>query len=137
MESNQISNDEVKIYTWMVNETSSELKKHKNKVVLISIGISIVIFSLIMSYWTKSTTVTHTTSLLIGAQLYSFYGALLLAIGAISSPPTLGLMSMTRLNGNPKLFSALMKSRFSARVGIGFVIAGFLMHGIVMITYGS
>lgn len=65
------------------------------------------------------------------------WGALLLALGAFSSPSTLGLMSMTRLDGNSKLFAELMKSRLSAIVGVYFIVSGLFIQGLAMVVFGS
>ncbi len=65
------------------------------------------------------------------------YGALLLALGAIAMPSTLGLMSMTRFDGNSKLFAELMKSRFSALVGVYFIVGGFSIQASTMLRFGS
>ena len=58
-------------------------------------------------------------------------------MGAFSSPSTLGLMSMTRLDSNPKLFAELMKSRLSAIVGVYFIVGGFSIQAAVMLAFGS
>ena len=87
-------------------------------------------------YWI-SPTAAHSTSVLIGGQLYMLYGALLLAGGAFSSPSVLGLMSMTRCDGNSKLFAELMKSRFAATVGIYFVVIGFSIQTTVTLMIGN
>jgi hypothetical protein len=131
-----MNDQESKTYAWLLNETKPELGRHRRRVVIGSILASLAILCFIKCYW-LTPTLTDSTRLVIGGQFYALFGALLLAIGAISRPSTLGLMSMTRLNGNPKLFAELMKSRFSARVGIGFVVGGFLMQGLVMIISGS
>ena len=87
-------------------------------------------------YWNRPT-VAYSTSLLIGGGLYALWGALLLAVGAVSSPSTLGLMSMTRIDGNSKLFMELMKSRFSAIVGVSFIVGGFSIQLFGTLLSGS
>ena len=90
----------------------------------------------IIWYWIRPDA-TYSTALLIGGQLYALVGSLLLIIGALSSPSTLGLMCMTRAGGNSQLFAELMKSRFSAIVGVCFVVGGFSIQAAVTLVFGS
>ena len=136
MKANQMSDGERETYSWLVNKTKPELNKHRRWVIIGSIVISLLVLITIVRFWIIPT-VTITTSLLIGGQLYALWGALLLVLGAVSSPPTLGLMSMTRWDGNSKLFAELMKSRFSARVGIAFVVCGFFIQALGMLIFGT
>ena len=51
-------------------------------------------------------------------------------------------MSMTRaedmaFDGNSKLFTELMKSRFSAIVGVCFVVGGFFIQALAMLVFGN
>ena len=137
MKANQMSDGERATFTWLVNKTKPELKRHRRKVIIVSIVVSLVVLGIIIWYWNRPT-VAYSTSLLIGGGLYALWGALLLALGAFSNPLTLGLMSMTRaedmaFDGNSKLFTELMKSRFSAIVGVCFVVGGFSIQSICML----
>lgn len=134
MAEDQLSDEEKKIYKMLVNKTQPELSKYQWMVVIISALIFILIVTAIRSWWV-SPTVTPSTSLLLGGQLYALYGGLLLAVGAFSSPSTLALLSMTYTSGNPRLFASLMKARFAARVGVWFVVGGFLIQGATMLVF--
>ena len=136
MRVNQMSEGERETYEWLVNKTKPELKRHQYKVVIGSIVVFLVVLGIVIWYWIMPP-LAHSTSLLIGGQLYALWGALLLARGAWSSPPTLGLMSMTRWDGNSKLFMKLMKSRFNAVVGISFIVGGFSIQSICMLLFGT
>ena len=136
MKYNQMSDEERKTYTWLVNKTKPEIKRYRRKVIIASIVVSLVVLGIIIWYWNRPT-VAYSTSLLIGGGLYALWGALLLALGAVSSPSTLGLMSMTRWDGNSKLFMELMKSRFSAIVGVSFIVGGFSNQSICMLLLGT
>ena len=136
MKANQMSDGERKTYVWLVNETKPELKRHQCEVIIASTVVFLVVLGVMIWYGIRPT-VAYSTSLLIGGQLYSLYGALLLALGAVSSPSTLGLISMARWDGNPKLFAELMKSRFSALVGISFIMCGFTIQALAMLSSGS
>ena len=131
---NQMSGGERETYTRFVNETKPELKRYQYKVIIASIVVFLVVLGIIIWYWNRPT-VAYSTSLLIGGGLYALYGALLLVVGAVSSSTTLGLMSMTRWDGNPKLFAELMKSRFSAIVGVSFIVGGFSIQASVMLLF--
>ena len=136
MKANQMSDSEREIYTRFVKETKPEIKRYKRKVIIGSTVVSLVVLGIIIWYWNRPT-VAYSTSLLIGGGLYALWGALLLALGAFSSPSTLGLMSMTRWDGNSKLFMELMKSRFSAIVGVSFIVGGFSIQSICMLLLGT
>ena len=136
MKSNQMSDSERETYTRFVKETKPVLKRYQCKVIIASIVVSLVVLGVIIWYWNRPT-VAYSTSLLIGGGLYALWGALLLALGAVSSPSTLGLMSMTRWDGNSKLFMELMKSRFSAIVGVSFIVGGFSIQSICMLLLGT
>jgi len=127
MKSNQMSDGERATCTWLVNKTKPERKRHRCQVISASIVMFLVGLGAIIQCWI-SPTVSYSTSLLIGGLFYAWYGTLLLALGAISSPITLGLMSMTRYDGNSKLFTELMKSRFSAHIGIWFLVGAFAIQ---------
>jgi len=126
------SSEEERVYESLMKAAKPRLTKYKWGVIIISIGIFILISYLVYGYWVRPS-ISHFTSAVIGAQFYSLYGALLLSLGAIAKPYTLALMSMTRVGYNTDLFTELMKSRFIARIGIGFVVFGFLVNGIVMV----
>jgi len=134
MKDDQMSDSERETYTRFVKETKPALKRYQCKVIIGSIVVFLVVLGVIVWYWI-SPTVTYSASLLIGGQLYALYGALLLAVGAFSSPSILALMSMTRWDGNSKLFAALMRSRFSARVGIYFIVGGFSIQASVTLVF--
>ena len=134
MMGNQMSDSERETYTRFVNETKPEINRYQRKVIIGSVVIFLIVLGAIIWYWI-SPTVAYSTSLLIGGQLYALYGALLLAVGAFSSPSILALMSMTRWDGNSKLFAALMMSRFSARVGIYFIVGGFSIQASVTLVF--
>ncbi len=136
MNDNQMSDEERRTYAQLVNETKPEINRYQRKVVIGSVVVFLVVLGTIIWYWV-SPTVTYSTSLLIGGQLYALYGALLLAIGALSSPSILGLMSMTRVDGNSKLFAALMKSRFCAIIGIYVIVGGFSIQASTVLVFGS
>ena len=136
MKIDQMSAEERKTYNWLLNETKPELKRYRCKVIIYSIVVFLVVLGGIIWHW-NSPTIACSTSLLIGGLLYAFWGALLLVWGAFSSPSTLGLMSMTRLGGNPMLFAELMKSRFSALVGIYFIVGGFAIQAAAMLAFGN
>ena len=136
MKANQMSDGERKTYTWLVNETKPELRKYQCEVISASIVIFLVGLGAIIWCWI-SPTVSYSTSLLIGGLFYAWYGTLLLALGAISSPITLGRMSMTRWDGNPKLFEELMRSRFSAHIGIWFLVGAFAIQLLGVGLLGS
>jgi vacuolar-type H+-ATPase subunit I/STV1 len=129
--------DEIrKIYADLVDKTKPELKRYKCTVSILSGVVFLVILGVIIQYW-MTPNVAHSTSISIGGLLCSLYGALLLAIGALSSSPTLGLMCITFAGGNPKLFVGLMKSRFSALVGVYFIVGGFAIQAAVMLAFRS
>ena len=136
MKYNQMSDEEREIYTTLLNKTKPKINRHRRKVIIASIVVSLVVLGTIIWYWNRPT-VAYSTSLLIGGGLYALWGALLLARGAVSSPSTLGLMSMTRWDGNSKLFVELMKSRFSALVGVYFIVGGFSLQASAMLSFGS
>ena len=136
MKANQMSDGERKTYTWLLNETKPEINRYRRKVIIGSTVVFLTVLGVIIWYWVRPT-VAYSTSLLIGGLLYAWYGALLLALRALSSPSTLGLMSMTRFDGNSKLFAELMKSRFSAIVGVYFIVGGFSIQAAVMLAFGS
>ena len=136
MKDNKMSDGERETYARFANETKLELKRHRSKVTIASTVVFLAVLGIIVWYWMRPT-VTYSTSLSIGGQFYALYGALLLALGAVSSPSTLGLMSMTRWDGNSKLFAELMKSRLSAVVGIYFIVSGFFIQGLAMVVFGS
>lgn len=135
MKASQMSDEERETYTWLVNKTKTELKRYRCKVIIVSIVVFLAVFGVIVWYWIRPT-IAYSTSLSIGGLLYAWYGALLLALMAFSSPSTLGLMSMTRIDGNSKLFAELMKSRFSTIVGICFIVGGFSIQAAVMLAFG-
>jgi hypothetical protein len=132
MKIDQMSAGERKTYDWLVNKAKPELKRYKYTVSILSGVVFLVILGVARQYWIMPT-VAYSTSVSIGGLLCSLYGALLLAVGALSSLPTLGLMSMTRFNGNPKLFAELAKARFSALVGVCFIVGGFFVQALVML----
>ena len=136
MKSNQMSDSERETYTRFVKETKPVLKRYQCKVIIASIVVFLVVLGIIIWYCNMPT-VAYSTSLLIGGGLYALWGALLLALGAFSSPTTLGLMSMARFNGNSKLFAELMKSRLSAIVGVSFIVGGFSIQSICMLLLGT
>ena len=136
MKDDQMSDEERKTYTTLLNKAKPEINRHRRKVIICSIIVFLVVLGIIIWYLNMPT-VTYSTSLLIGGQLYALWGALLLVLGAVSGPPTLGLMSMTRVGGNSRLFAELMKSRFSARVGIYFIVGGFSIQALVMLVFRS
>ena len=136
MKGNQMSDSERETYTRFVNETKPALKRYQRGVIIISIVVFLVVLGVIIWYWIRPT-ITYSTSLSIGGQLYALWGALLLALGAISTPSTLGLISMTRWDGNAKLFAELMKSRFSAIVGVSFIVGGFSIQSLSTVVFGS
>jgi len=136
MKDSQMSDEEKEVYARLINETSPTIRKHQRRVVCGSIVVSLVILGLTIWYWLRPT-VAYSASFLIGGSLYALWGALLLALGAVSNPTTIGLMSMTCFDGNPKLFAELMKSRSNARVGIGFIMAGFSIQAATLLTFAS
>ena len=136
MKYNQMSDEEREVYTELLNTAKPDINRHRSEVIIASIVVSLVVLGVIIWYWIRPT-VSISTSLLIGGQLYALWGALLLALGAFSSPSTFGLMSMTRVGGNPKLFAELMKSRFSAIVGVSFIVIGFSIQAAVTLAFGS
>ena len=137
MKGNQMSDGERETYTRFVRETKPALKRYQCKVIIGSTVVFLTVLGIIIIWYWVRPTVSISTSLLIGGGLYALYGALLLALGAVSTPSTLGLMSMTRFDGNSKLFAELMKSRLSARVGIYFVVLGFSLQVLTMLSFGS
>ncbi len=136
MKANQMSDGERETYAWLLNKTRTELNKHRCKVIIASIVVFLVVLGIIVWYWNRPS-VAYSTSLLIGGGLYALWGALLLALGIVSSPLTLGLMSMTRVGYNSKLFAELMKSRFAAIVGVSFIVGGFSIQSICMLLWGT
>ena len=135
MKYSQMSDEERKTYTMLLNIAKPEINRHRRKVIIGSIMVFLVVLFVMIWYWIGPT-VTPSNSLIIGGQFYALWGALLLALGVVSSPLTLGLMSMTRVDFNSKLFAELMKSRFSAIVGVYFVVGGFLIQGLTMVVSG-
>jgi hypothetical protein len=136
MKPEQMSDQEKKTYKWLVNEAQPSISKYQRKIAIISVVMFLIIVAAIWSWWV-SPTVTISESLLLGGQLYSLYGGLLLAVGAFSSPSTLALLSMTRWNGNSSLFASLMNTRVAARVGVCFVVGGFAVQGATMLVFGN
>lgn len=136
MKTNQLSDQEKKTYDWLISKTQPEISKYQRGVVVISAIVFLAIVVGVINYWINPT-VSHSTSLLIGGQLCTLYGGLLLAMGAFSSPSTLALLSMTRWNGNPSLFASLVKVRFAAMVGVCFVVGGFAIQGATMVTFST
>ena len=134
MKNDQMSEEVRKIYDGLLNKTRPEINRYQRKVVTGSIVVFLVVLGAVIWYWI-SPTVAYSTSLLIGGQLYALYGALLLAVGALSSPSTLGLMCITFPGGNSKLFAALMRSRFTARVGVYFIVGGFSIQAAVTLLF--
>ena len=88
MKTDQMNDQERKTYTWFIDETKPERKKHLCRVIIASIIVFLIVLGMIIWYWTRSD-VPHITSLSLGGQLYSLWGALLLALGAISKPSKL------------------------------------------------
>jgi len=136
MKSNQMSDGEREIYITLLNIAKPDINRHRRKVIIGSIVVFLVVLGIIIWYWVRPT-VSISTSLLIGGGLYALWGALLLALGAFSKPFTLGLMSMTRVGFNSKLFLELMKSRFTAIVGVCFIVIGFSIQAAVTLALGS
>ncbi len=129
--------DEIrKIYADLVDKTKPQLRRYKCVVSILSGVVFLIILGVTIQYWIMPT-VAYSTSILIGGLLCSLYGALLLALRAFSSPSTLGLMCVTFPGGNPRLFVELMKARFSAIVGVYFVVAGFSLQAAAMLAFGS
>ena len=102
MKANQISDEEREIYTTLLNIAKPDINRHRRKVIIRSIVAFLVVVFIIIWYWVRPA-VSISTSLLIGGGSYALYGVLLLARGAVSSPSTLGLMSMTRVGFNSNL----------------------------------
>jgi len=132
----QLSQNERDTYERLLKETEGEVRRYRRRVIGMSIVVALVIFALIRWYWIGPS-IDHKTSLLIGGLFYAFYGGLLLALQAFSSPSTLALMSMSRFNGNSRLFAQLMKSGFSAKVGVCFIVAGFCIQGTTMVVFSG
>ena len=135
MKANQMSDEEREIYITLLNVAKPDINRHRRKIIIGSIVVFLVVLGIIIWYWVRPT-VSISTSLLIGGGLYALWGALLLALGAVSSSSALGLMSMTRVGGNSRLFAELMKSRFSAIVGVSFIVGGFSIQSICMLLLG-
>ena len=136
MRVNQMSDEEREIYTTLLNIAKPVINRHRRRVISRSIVVFLAVLGVVILYWVRPT-VSISTSLSLGGQLYALWGALLLAKGAFSSPSTFGLMSMTRVGDNSKLFMELMKSRFSAIVGISFIVGGFSIQSICMLLLGT
>ncbi len=136
MRGNQMSDEEREIYTTLLNIAKPDINRHRRKVIIRSIVAFLAVVVIIIWYWNRPT-VAYSTSLSLGGQFYALWGALLVVLAALSSPSTLGLMSMTRWDGNSKLFAELMKSQFSALVGISFIICGFIIQALAMLSSGS
>ena len=135
MNKNLMTEDEKKTYTKFVDESKQSINRYRWLVSIMSTVVFVAISSGIIELW-MSPTVEHHTSLLIGGGLFSLYGALLLAVGVISKPEILALISMTYTGGNIRLFRQLMKVRLTAQVGIYFIVGGFLMQAVVMLVLG-
>ncbi len=60
-----MSDGERKTYAWLLNETKIELNRHRRKVIIASIVVSLVVLGIIIWYWNRPT-VAYSMSLLIG-----------------------------------------------------------------------
>ncbi|MBA7658047.1 hypothetical protein ES703_65995 [subsurface metagenome] len=136
MKYNQMSDEERKAYTMLLNKAKPELKRHRCEVIIASTVVSLAVLGVIIWYWITPT-IAVALAFRLGGQLYALWGALLLVLGAVSSPYTFGMMCMTFPDGNPKLFEELMKSQFSAIVGVCFIVGGFSIQSFGMLLFGS
>jgi hypothetical protein len=132
MENDRLSKSETRTLNWLIKETKDKLKQQKMILTITSGLVFVAIAILIYSYWINPN-LSNLTSIIIGGQLYTVYGAVLSATGAFTKISTIGLMSMARWDGNPKLFYELRKSSMASIVGICFIGFGFLIQSIGMI----
>lgn len=64
----------------------------------------------------------------LGGLAFSAVGVIILVLGALPKEETAYMMSTTRLNGNPDLLAGILANRRVAKVGIWFVLIGFLLQ---------
>ena len=133
MKKDVLSKSERETMDQMVKKTKNELNKYKSVIAVTSSAVFIIIAYMTYIYW-MNPNVAHLTSIIIGGQLFIVVGAAVSLKGAISSPSTIALMSMTRWDGNPSLFLGLMKSRLAAITGISFIGFGFLVQAVAMLV---
>lgn len=134
MKQDLLTDTEKETYARFVNESKRELKRFRVVVSILSSLVFITISYGIIQWW-MSQNVAVDTSLVIGGALFSLYGALLLSLGAVSKPETVALMSMTRYDGNPKLFAQLMKARLSAQVGVYYIVGGVFIQSTTILVF--
>ncbi len=115
-----------------IKETKPRVNKVKSLLIVGSIGVSLVIALLTRSYWVGGN-ISYTTSLIIGGQLFTLYGAALAAAGATYRTTAMTLMSMTRYDGNPELFYQLTKTTLFTKTGFYFLTFGLLVQAASMI----
>jgi hypothetical protein len=138
MKIDQIDNEERKIYTLFEDKTKPELKRYRCRLIIASVVVSLAGLGG-MIWFCIMPTITCCDVLLIGGLFYSLCGAVILAVAAVSSKATIRLMCMTFTYGNIKLFAGFMKARFSAIVGICFLVGGFFIQAsaMAMLMFGS
>ena len=60
MKANQMSDEERKTYTMLLNKAKPEINRHRRKVVIISIVIFLLVLGVIICYWiTYSVIITY------------------------------------------------------------------------------
>ena len=133
MKDSQMNKTEGETYVQLMDKTKLARRKHQHRLVIASIVVSLAVLRVTIWYWTKPN-VAYSTSLSLAGHLCGLYGALLLAVGAVSKPSTIGLMSMTRYCYNSKLFTELMNSRLNARIGVIFIVIAFSIHSATILT---
>lgn len=132
MKIDQMSGRERKFYTPFEDETKPELKRYRYKLIIASVVVCLAGLGGMIGFCMMPT-ITCCDVLLIGGLFYSLCGAVILAVAAVSSKATIGLMCITFTGGNAELFVGFMKARFSAIVGVCFLVGGFLIHASAMV----
>jgi hypothetical protein len=118
----------------LIEETRPQLNKLKLALTAVSSLAFVLIAWVTYSYWAgKYGSISHTTSLILGGQLFTLFGAGLTAAGASYNTSTITLMSMTKLEANPDLFYELRKTSILTRWGLYSISFGFLVQAASMI----
>lgn len=110
---------------WLWEEGQKRAKQSTRWLLPLVAAFSLAIIAIPMSYYLRG---EWGTGLPLSGLISSAAGAIILAVGAIPKEETAYWMSTTRLDGNPDLFASLLANRKVAKVGIAFVLTGFLFQ---------
>lgn len=126
--------DEKQIVESVIKQNESLVRKTNLRVIGVSIFMLLIISIYVYDNWS---TLGAKTSLSFGSLLLTFGGTLFFGIAAFLSISSLAKMSLTYKNANPRLFTELCKTKYTALAGICFVIIGLLLQAGIMVLWKS